>query len=258
MDTCSHPVKRLDFRALFTVYLRSFFFQGSFSVKERQNIGFAYCIEPVGSELYTQDSERRAFQLRHTEFFNVNPFMSTLVLGAVAHMEERLLDDGSVTSEDISRFKASFGKVCGSVGDRFFWTTLRPFCLVFGLLGTLFYGIWGIVLFLAIFNASTMILKWHWLTSGYRLGPMVVHEIRKHYINNTALLLERISGIAIAFFTVAFLSGSEYGISWITAGTILLFSLSILLFSKKLQHSLIFFLCTAIALILGFLVEMFV
>ena len=256
MDALSYTVKRLDFRTLFSVYLRSFFFQGSFSVKERQNIGFAYCIEPVGSELYAQASERRAFQFRHTEFFNINPFMATLVLGAVAHMEERLLADGSVTTEDITRFKAAFGKTCGSIGDRFFWRTLRPFCLVFGLLWTLFYGIWGIVLFLVLFNVSTMILKWHWLTSGYRLGPMVVHEIRKHYINSTALLLERISGIVIAFFTVAFLSAPEYGISWITAGTILLFSLSIFVFSKRLSHSIIFFLCTAIALILGILMVM--
>lgn len=128
-------------------------------------------MEPVGRELWNDPSARKAFQLRHTEFFNGNPFMIPLVLGAVANMEERLRNGGSITADDISRFKTAVGQASGPprfnrrVGDRIFWRTLRPFALAVGLLWSLVFGPpgltggWGVVLFLAIFNIPTAVLK---------------------------------------------------------------------------------------------------
>jgi len=83
MDADFHTSKSLTFLTLLNIYLRSFFFQGSFSVKDRQNIGFAFCMEPVGRVLYKNKTDRNEFNVRHLEFYNGNPFMITLVLGAV-------------------------------------------------------------------------------------------------------------------------------------------------------------------------------
>lgn len=85
-----HRPTQLTFKTFLKLYLRSFFLQGSFSVKYRQNIGFAFCMEPVGRILWDDREKRKAFLLRHMEYYNGNPFMITLVIGAVAKMEEML------------------------------------------------------------------------------------------------------------------------------------------------------------------------
>ena len=219
-------------------------------------------MEPVGRELWNDPSARKAFQLRHTEFFNGNPFMAPLVLGAVANMEERLRNDcceklsparqgGSITADDISRFKTAVGQASGSVGDRFFWRTLRPFALAIGLLWSLAFGLWGVVLFLAIFNIPTVALRWYWIDTGYRLGPKVVIALKNRILDRSVKLMENAGGLIIAFFSMAFLSGHGYGLSWITGVTMLLFALSVFLYSKLIPHSIVVALTSGIALLFG-------
>ena len=222
-------------------------------------------MEPVGRELWNAPSDKTAFLLRHTEFFNGNPFMIPLVLGAVANMEERLRNDcseklaparqgGSMTADDISRFKTAVGQASGSVGDRFFWRTLRPFALAVGLLWSLAFGLWGVVLFLAIFNIPTVALRWYWIDTGYRLGPKVVIALKNRHLDRSVRFMENIGGLIIPFFSMAFLSGHSfalgatggYGLSrvsgspcWSTGaagGTILLFALSVFLYSKLIPN----------------------
>ena len=255
MDAVFHTSKKMTFLTLLNIYLRSFFFQGSFSVKDRQNMGFAYCIEPVGRVLYKNITRRKEFNVRHLEFYNGNPFMITLVLGAVANMEERLRNNDGIKALDVSRFKTAVGKTTGSLGDRFFWRTLRPFGLVIGLLLAIQYGLWGILAFLAIFNVPTMYLKWHWLAAGYRLGPRIVLEIRDHSLDRISRLMETLGGLILAFLTVAFLSGRNYGLSWVTAGAIGLFVVSVILFKKRIHHSLVFSIGAGAAIVIGLFIS---
>ena len=208
-------------------------------------------MEPVGRELWNDPSAIKAFQLRHTEFFNGNPFMIPLVLGAVANMEERLRNGGSITADDISRFKTAVGQASGSIGDRIFWRTLRPFALAVGLLWSLVFGLWGVVLFLAIFNIPTAVLKWYWLDTGYRLGPKVVIALKNRLLDRSVKIMEKAGGLIIAFFAMVFLSGHGYGLSWVSGGTIFLFTLSVLLYSKLIPHSIVVALTAGIALLFG-------
>ena len=232
-------------------------------------------MEPVGRELWNAPSDKTAFLLRHTEFFNGNPFMIPLVLGAVAKMEERLRNNccdgllrqcastaseparqgGSITADDISRFKTAVGQASGSIGDRFFWRTLRPFALAVGLLWSLAFGLWGVVLFLAIFNIPTVALRWYWIYTGYKLGPKVVIALKNRHLERSVRFMENASGLIIPFFSLAFLAGHSfaldaaggYGLSrisglpcWRTGtagGTILLFVLSVFLYSKLIPYA---------------------
>ena len=184
MDMCTHHIypKKLNFKTFLKIYFRSFLLMGSFSAKHRQNIGFAFCMEPVGKELWNNTEDYKKFMIRHIENYNCNPFMVTLILGAVAKLEEMLFCHDGVTEEDIRRFKKFAGPATGSAGDRFFWSNLRPFGIITGLILALFFGLWGVFAFLIIFNVPTFILKWHWLKAGYRLGPKVVIEIKKNQI----------------------------------------------------------------------------
>jgi mannose/fructose/N-acetylgalactosamine-specific phosphotransferase system component IID len=248
-------LKKIGFPSLLKIYLRSFFAQGSFSAKSRQNLGFAWCIEPAGDRIWKGDEERRNFYLRHLEFFNANPFMFPLVLGAVIKMEERFRNEEGVSEEDIRRFKLAVGKATGSVGDRYFWRTLRPFAIVIGLLSSYFYGLWGAAIFLALFNLPVFYIKWRWLLTGYKLGPRVVIEIQNRKLESAVSMMEILGCLILPFLTVIYLALPPYKASWITAGVCLVFLLSVFLFRKKQPPSMALVWSAGAAVVLGMIIS---
>ncbi|MFA6471498.1 MAG: PTS system mannose/fructose/sorbose family transporter subunit IID [Candidatus Latescibacterota bacterium] len=247
-------IKSIGFPAFLKVYLRSFFAQGSFSGKYRQNLGFAYCIEPAGNRIWEEAEQKKNFYLRHLEYFNANPFMFPLVLGAVIKMEERFRDDDGIREEDIRRFKLAVGQATGSVGDRYFWRALRPFAIVLGLLSAYFWGLWGVTVFLAVFNIPIMYLKWRWLLTGYRLGPRVVIEIKNKGLESTVSIMEALGSIVLPFLTLIFLAHPPYRLSWVSAGVCLLFLFSVFLFHKRQPPSRVLVASAGVAVVLGMIV----
>ena len=245
-------VRGLGFPTLVRMYLRSFFSQGSFAFSARQNIGFAYCLEPAGAQIWRDPEDLKRFYLRHLEYYNGNPFMVTLVLGAVARMEERFRDGDGVGEEDIRRFKLAVGPAVGAVGDRFFWRTLRPFGLVAGLLGAFWFGVWGIPLFLAIFNLPVLCLRWYWLVRGYSLGPRVVIEIKNHSLEKAAGIMETLGAAMLAFFLVVCMERLSGGFS-AAAGTIALFGFALIMPRKWMPPSIVMAVSALFAVVIGFL-----
>lgn len=244
-------MKRLSSWTLLQIYFRSFFSQGSFSVRYRQNVGFAFCLEPAGRRIWKKKEDLRKFYLRHLEFYNGNPFMVTLVLGAVARMEERFRDNDGIAEDDINRFKAAVGQAVGSVGDRFFWRTLRPFGLVAGLLAAYFLNVWGAFVFLAMFNLPVLYMRWYWLRAGYTLGPKVVIEIRNPRLESAVSLMETMGGVMLAFLVVAFLAKPDFQASWVTAGTTGLFLLGLFLARHRVPPSVILIVSVVFAVVIG-------
>ena len=256
MGSDDNRQKRLRFKTFLQLYLRSFFFQGSFSVKYRQNTGFAFCMEPVGNFLWNDPENRRKFLMRHVEYYNGNPFMITLVLGAVARMEEMLKYDEGITEKDISRFKKAVGPATGAVGDRFFWNTLRPFGIILGLFAAVFYGLWGIVLLLLVFNIPALLLRWHWLTAGYRIGTGVVSEIQNRRIEGAVNKMGTLSAMLLSFLTVAHIAFPDSTVSWVSAATVVLFAMSIYLFKRAVRFSVVLLLSSGFAVIAGIMLSM--
>ncbi len=248
--SCPHDLK-LGYWTLFRMYIRSFFSQGSFSVRYRQNIGFLFCLEPAGRKIWKKDEDLKKFYLRHLEYYNGNPFMVTLVLGAVARMEERLRDNEGIAEEDVNRFKTAVGQAIGAVGDRFFWRALRPFSLVLGLLCAYLIGVWGALVFLVMFNLPVLYLRWYWLIRGYTLGQRVVIEIKNPKIDQAANVLEAVGGMALALLIVGFLGAPDYSLSWISVETVGLFCLSFVVLQGKFPPSVFFIIFTALAVLLG-------
>jgi mannose/fructose/N-acetylgalactosamine-specific phosphotransferase system component IID len=248
-------IKNIGFSVLMKVYLRSFFAQGSFSGKYRQNLGFTYCLEPAGNRIWKEAEQKKNFYLRHLEYFNANPFMFPLVLGAVIKMEERFRDDDGISEEDIRRFKLAVGQATGAVGDRYFWRALRPFTIVMGLLSTYFWGLWGVAVFLAAFNLPVMYFKLHWLLTGYRLGPRVVIEIKNKNLESTVSKMEALGSLIIPFLTLIFLAHPPYRVSWISVEVCLLFLFSVFLFSKKQPPSKVLVASAGVAVVLGMIMS---
>ncbi len=249
-------LKKLSFKTFLSIYFRSFFLQGSFSDKHRQNLGFAFCMEPVGKELWEDIENRNKFLIRHSEYFNGNPFMITLVLGAVAKMEERLYYQDGITEEDIRRFKSVVGSATGSAGDRLFWSNLRPFGIVLGLLTSVFYGLWGVIIFLAIFNIPTLILKWHWLNAGYRLEQKVVSEIKNNTLKTAEQMMEVLGSVLVTFLSVVYLTTYNDSINLFLLSTAGLFIFSFIILKHHYPLHIIFPLALTMAVMLGFVINL--
>ena len=247
-------MKKVGWWTLFRVFVRSFFLQGSFSAKYRQSLGFAYAIEPVGRCLWSDPEDFHRFMVRHTENYNGNPFMATLVLGAVARMEEQLRNGEGVSEEDIRRFKKIVAPATGSAGDRLFWSNLRPAALVTGVSCALAFGWWGAVLFLALFNTAAWYLKYRWLYKGYSLGPKVVIEIRNQVLDGAERILESLgcafAGFASVGLAVA-LSPGTLSRGTLLAGAFGVFLFSLALYRRNIQLHVVISCALAFAVILG-------
>jgi phosphotransferase system HPr (HPr) family protein len=80
------PLSRSD---LDRVATRTLLLQATWNYERQQGIGWAYCLEPALRRLYPDPSECRARLAEHTAYFNTQPTLASLCLGAVIQLEER-------------------------------------------------------------------------------------------------------------------------------------------------------------------------
>ena len=117
--------------------LRSLFLQGFWNSVKMQNVGMLFIIYPYLSKLYSANTKffKRAIQ-RNLGTFNTNPVMVSFCLGAVMHQEEVLLkvqNNMHVFYEQEKEWfiiRSSISTTVASLGDRLFWSTLKPLSLV--------------------------------------------------------------------------------------------------------------------------------
>ncbi len=118
--------------------LRSLLLQGFWNSRKMQNVGMLFIMYPYLFKLYSAYPKflRRAIQ-RNLETFNTNPAMVSFCLGAVMHQEQVLLkvqNNLDVFYEQEKEWvivRSSIASTVASLGDRLFWSTLKPLSLVF-------------------------------------------------------------------------------------------------------------------------------
>lgn len=116
---------------------RSFLLQGFWNSGKMQNVGMLFIVYPYLFKLYSETPKllKRAIQ-RNLETFNTNPVMVSFCLGAVMRQEQVLL----TVKNNVSAFyeqekewviiRSSIASTVASLGDRLFWSTLKPLSLV--------------------------------------------------------------------------------------------------------------------------------
>lgn len=118
--------------------LRSLMLQGFWNYRKMQSIGMLFAMYPFISSLYpSKDKFFSRAILRNLEGFNTNPVMVSFCLGAVMKQEEVL----SKVTESLPVFyaqerewlaiRSSISSTVASLGDRLFWSTLKPISLIF-------------------------------------------------------------------------------------------------------------------------------
>ncbi len=115
------PVDDMTMPALATrsrsaVWRRQLLLQGCWNYEGMQNVGFAYAILPALRDFYANRPEEALKAVkRHLEFFNTQPAMGALILGATVRLEERVAA-GEADPRSIGTFKVGLMGSLGAIG----------------------------------------------------------------------------------------------------------------------------------------------
>lgn len=165
-------------RAMFKVFMGSFFIQSAWNFERLQGLGFASAISPALSEIFAGNDAARVSALkRHLVYYNAHPYMASPILGAAINMEEKA-SRGECDPASSAKLKAMLMAPYGAIGDMFFWGAIRPLASCLGVLTALLWGVWGPIVFLAVYNFFHLWMRWRGLKNGYKLGEGVVGYIK--------------------------------------------------------------------------------
>ena len=177
-NTAAAPERMLTTKDLRSMYWRSTFLLGSFNFERMQAIGFCLTLVPAIKKFYPNDKTQQAAALkRHLEFYNTHPWISSVVFGVTAAMEEQRSKGEDIGDETITNVKVGLMGPLAGVGDPIFWGTARP---VLGALGASLAvtGNWmgPLIYFLGI-NIIRILTRWYGLKWGYERGTAMVTEV---------------------------------------------------------------------------------
>jgi len=168
--------------------LRASLLQATFNFERQQGLGWAYSIAPALQRLYP-DPELRARRLaEHTAYFNTQPTLCSVALGAVASYEEQRAHGAPIDASGMTRVKNVLGAALAAIGDRMFWFTLRPLVACFGVILAASGSAFGAVVMWGCYNVMHQGMRFAGVGWGYRQGPSVLS-------GDLRMRLERMIGV---------------------------------------------------------------
>ncbi len=170
--------------------LRLFAVQGTWNYERLLGVGMGYAAEPLLEDLKTVDPVRHTEAVvRSAEFFNCNPNLAGLALGATARAEY----DG-VPGAQIARLRTALCSPLGALGDQLFWAGLVPLLVGAALIGVVLGAHWWAVLaFLVLYNVARVATGIWSLRTGLDAGMAVGGAIGKSWISRA---IERVGPLA--------------------------------------------------------------
>jgi PTS system mannose-specific IID component len=189
-------------RDLLRMALRTTLLQAAFNYERQQGIGWAWALEPALGRLVPDPETRRERLAEHTAYFNTQPTLASLALGAVARLEEGRARGAGPDADAIARVKSVLGASAAAIGDPLFWFTLRPLAASLGVLlapASLAGGALALCLCYNIVHLGVRTLGVGW---GYRLGPAVLGDPLRGRLTRLTRVLA-IAGAALTGVIVA-------------------------------------------------------
>lgn len=173
-----------------SLLVRSFFVQGSFNYRNLMGTGMAWAFIPAVAAL-RREGRAADDVIGPGEPFNAHPYLTPVALGALA----RAAEDGE-DPEKVRRFREAVSSPLGSLGDKLFWGSWRPFCLLGGALAAALGAPVGIVIVgvLVFYNALHFGLRAWGLSAGLRMGLGVGQALRRAALSKKA---ERIAALGV-------------------------------------------------------------
>jgi mannose PTS system EIID component len=171
-------------------WLRLFAVQGTWNYERMLGVGMGYAAEPLLEDLKTVDPVRHTEAVvRSAEFFNCNPNLAGLALGATARAEY----DGAPGAQ-IARLRTALCSPLGALGDQLFWAGLLPLLLGATLIGVLLgAGWWAVLGFLVLYNLARVATGAWALRTGLDAGMGVGSAIAQSWLSKA---IERVGPLA--------------------------------------------------------------
>lgn len=192
---------RLTRRDLARMARRTLLLQATFNYERQQGLGWAWALQPALERLYPDPAVQRARLAEHTAYFNTQPTLASLALGAVAGLEEQRATTGEPAADGIARVKGVLGASLAALGDRLFWFSLRPFAASLGVLFTLLFGGWGAVAMWVAYNLPHLGVRFAGVGWGYTQGPAVLGEPLRRRFGQAITAMAFAGCVALGFAT---------------------------------------------------------
>ena len=174
--------------------LRLFAVQGTWNYERMLGVGMGYAAEPLLEELKLSDPQRHTEAVvRSAEFFNCNPNLAGLALGA----EVRAEYDGA-PGPQVARLRTALCSPLGALGDQLFWAGLIPALLGVALAAVaLGAGLWPVAAFLLVYNLVRVWTAVWALRTGLAAGMNVGTAIGRSWVPRAADAVGPAAGFAV-------------------------------------------------------------
>jgi mannose/fructose/N-acetylgalactosamine-specific phosphotransferase system component IID len=158
---------------------RLYFVQGAWSYERMLGVGVGHAVAPLLEALRARDPARhREAIARSADFFNANPNLAGLAVGAIARAEH----DG-LPGTAVQRLRTALSGPLGALGDRFFWAGLVPALSGAALAGVALGGrAWAVLAAVAAYNVVRLLTARWALATGWREGLQVGGAIGRSWL----------------------------------------------------------------------------
>lgn len=160
-----------------SVWIRSFFLQGSWNYERMQNGGWAFAMIPAIKRLYKTKEEQSAALKRHLEFFNTHPYVASPILGVTLALEEERANGAPVEDVTIQGVKVGMMGPLAGIGDPVFWFTIRPILGALAASLAISGNILGPIIFFLGWNIIRMVFTWYTQEFGYKAGSRISEDL---------------------------------------------------------------------------------
>jgi PTS system mannose-specific IID component len=194
--------------------LRLLAVQGTWNYERMLGVGMGYAAEPLLEDLKTVDPVRHGEAVvRSTEFFNCNPNLAGLALGATARAEYE-----AVPGAQIARLRTALCSPLGALGDELFWAGLVPALVGLALVATaLGAGWWAVVGLLVVYNLIRLGTAVWALRTGLDAGMRVGSAIAGSWIPRAVARIGPVAGGCVGLAIPVVAGWYLRGFGWVGA-----------------------------------------
>lgn len=160
----------------FQIALRSHTMSAPYNWEKMQALSFLYTMIPVINRFYDKKEDRIEGYKRHWELFNTTPTVSGFITGLAASMEKQGAEDANFDKASINAVKASLMGPFAGIGDSIFQSTWRVITMGIGLSLAANGSILGPIMFLVLYNALAIPVRFMGPYIGYGLGSKFMSQ----------------------------------------------------------------------------------
>lgn len=193
------------------LFMRTFFVQSLWNFERLQNVGFLYVMYPVLKKLYPDKEKRKEVLLRHTGFFNTNPYMANIVFAMVINAEKDIAGGKTKNTKKPEMLKSVISGPIAAIGDSFFWGTWRPatsfVAILLSILSINMFDanyLWvAPIIFIFLYNIVHILFRYWILFISFRLNEQMIKIVAKFELTYIGDIV-RLIGLGAVITTLYF------------------------------------------------------